>query len=97
VNPRFGTRRCNGIWPPSNPRINRAPDRDHCPLWPRVDVLPMPDPMPRPTRFFFSVDFLGALIVERFISQIPCFKVSRFQSFKLNHNAAGFDFETLQL
>jgi hypothetical protein len=28
----------------------------------------MPDPMPRPTRFFFSVDFLGARIVERFIT-----------------------------
>src|SRR5208337_3419113 len=67
VKPRFGTRRCNGIWPPSNPRISRAPDRDHCPLCPRVEVLPMPDPMPRPTRFFFSVDFLGALIVDKFI------------------------------
>jgi hypothetical protein len=56
----------------------------------------MPDPMPRPTRFFFSVDFLGARIVDKFISQIPCFKVSRFQSFKENPNAAGFHFETLQ-
>src|SRR5208337_1946454 len=67
VKPRFGTRRCNGICPPSNPRISRAPVRDHCPLCPRVEVLPMPDPMPRPTRFFFSVDFLGARIVDKFI------------------------------
>src|SRR5208337_3907234 len=28
----------------------------------------MPEPMPRPTRFFFSVDFLGARIVDKFIS-----------------------------
>src|SRR5260370_9308613 len=68
VKPRFSTRRRNRIWPPSNPRIRRAPERGHCPLWPRVEVLPMPDPMPRPTRFFFSVDFLGARIVDRFIT-----------------------------
>ena len=28
----------------------------------------MPDPMPRPTRFFFSVDFLGARMVDKFIN-----------------------------
>src|ERR1019366_5635671 len=68
VKPRFGTRRCNGICPPSNPRISRAPDRDHCPLCPRVEVFPMPDPMPRPTRFFFSVALGGARIVDKFMT-----------------------------
>src|SRR5262249_20358253 len=59
VNPRFGNRRCSGIWPPSNPRIMREPLRERCPLWPRVEVLPMPEPIPRPTRFRFSVAFFG--------------------------------------
>src|SRR5436309_1117822 len=26
------------------------PDRDFCPFWPRPDVLPLPEPCPRPTR-----------------------------------------------
>ena len=60
VKPRFGMRRCSGIWPPSNPRIMREPLRERCPLCPRVDVLPMPEPMPRPTRLRFSVAFFGA-------------------------------------
>src|SRR6516225_3089874 len=50
--PRFGTRRCNGIWPPSNPRLNLNPDRDFAPLFPRPAVFPCPDPWPRPMRFF---------------------------------------------
>jgi hypothetical protein len=28
VKPRFGRRRCNGIWPPSKPRIMREPLRE---------------------------------------------------------------------
>src|SRR5207249_8767440 len=51
-NPRFGTRRCSGIWPPSKPRLNLNPERDFAPLWPRPAVLPLPDPCPRPMRFF---------------------------------------------
>jgi hypothetical protein len=62
----------------------------------------MPEPMPRPTRFFFSVDFFGARIVDKFI-WIPCFKVSRFQGFKVSRFqgfkekpiTASFYFETL--
>src|SRR5438067_3329882 len=50
--PRFGTRRCSGIWPPSKPRLNLNPDRDFAPLCPRPAVLPLPDPWPRPIRFF---------------------------------------------
>src|SRR5216684_8352960 len=71
VKPRFGRRRCSGIWPPSNPRIMREPLRERWPLCPRVEVLPMPEPIPRPTRFLFSDAFFGARMFERFISQIP--------------------------
>src|SRR5271155_1479114 len=75
VKPRFGMRRCSGICPPSNPRISRIPVRERCPLFPRVDVLPMPDPIPRPTRLRFSDAFFGARILDKFINK------SRFQSF----------------
>src|SRR5580765_460044 len=50
VKPRFGTRRCSGIWPPSKPRLNLRPERDCAPLCPRPAVLPLPEPWPRPTR-----------------------------------------------
>ena len=54
-----GTRRCSGIWPPSNPRLNLKPERDFAPLWPRPAVLPLPDPWPRPIRFFACFMPLG--------------------------------------
>src|SRR5262249_35244840 len=57
--PRFGTRRCSGIWPPSNPRLNLKPERDFAPLCPRPAVLPLPDPWPRPIRFFACFIPLG--------------------------------------
>src|SRR5258705_2858743 len=69
VNPRLGMRRCKGIWPPSKPRIMREPLRERWPLWPRVEVLPMPEPIPRPTRFLFSAAFFGARTFERFIDK----------------------------
>src|SRR6202167_5675348 len=50
LNPRFGRRRCSGIWPPSNPLI-RTPERAVCPLPPRPPVFPTPEPIPRPMRF----------------------------------------------
>src|SRR5579863_8160671 len=68
VKPRFGMRRCSGIWPPSKPRIMRDPVRERCPLCPRVDVLPIPEPMPRPTRLRFSVAFFGARMFDKFIT-----------------------------
>src|SRR4051794_31823822 len=52
VKPRFGSRRCSGIWPPSKP-LMRTPERAVWPLPPRPDVLPLPEPMPRPTRMRF--------------------------------------------
>src|SRR5262249_42864739 len=70
VNPRLGRRRCNGICPPSKPRIMREPERDPCPLWPRVEVLPMPLPMPRPTRLRLAVAPLGGRNVDKFVGTV---------------------------
>ncbi|BAF58518.1 hypothetical protein PTH_0339 [Pelotomaculum thermopropionicum SI] len=53
VNPRFGMRRCSGIWPPSKPGRTPPPERAFCPLWPRPAVLPMPEPIPWPLRVGF--------------------------------------------
>src|SRR5690606_7123224 len=41
-----------GIWPPSKP-LMATPDRDDWPLTPRPPVLPVPEPIPRPTRLRF--------------------------------------------
>src|ERR1700722_16943702 len=49
VKPRLGRRRCRGIWPPSKP-LMRTPERAVWPLPPRPACLPLPEPMPRPTR-----------------------------------------------
>src|ERR1700724_843281 len=49
LKPRFGRRRCSGIWPPSKP-LMRTPERAVWPLPPRPACLPLPEPMPRPTR-----------------------------------------------
>src|SRR5688572_22921656 len=65
--PRFGTRRCSGIWPPSNPRLCLKPERDLAPLCPRPAVLPLPDPWPRPTRFLACLAPLGGRRLLRFI------------------------------
>src|SRR5580658_1731951 len=70
VKPRLGSRRCRGICPPSKPRIRLEPVRDPWPLCPRVEVLPMPDPIPRPTRLRPVLAFLGARKFERFFAMI---------------------------
>src|SRR5207253_10429389 len=49
LKPRFGSRMWSGIWPPSKPLID-TPERAFAPFWPRPAVLPLPEPMPRPTR-----------------------------------------------
>ena len=47
----FGSRMSIGICPPSNPAaILCEPERDFCPLIPRPEYRPLPDPRPRPTR-----------------------------------------------
>src|SRR6185369_15958289 len=70
VKPRLGRRRCSGIWPPSKPRIRLKPERDPWPLWPRVEVLPMPDPIPRPTRLRDVFAFFGARRFDKFFAMI---------------------------
>src|SRR3954452_19028672 len=42
-----------GIWPPSNRARSLAPEREPAPFWPRPEVLPVPEPSPRPTRLRF--------------------------------------------
>src|SRR3984957_10810251 len=49
LNPRLGCRRWRGICPPSKP-LMRTPERAVWPLPPRPACLPLPEPMPRPTR-----------------------------------------------
>src|SRR5215213_898836 len=39
-----------GVWPPSKLILFFAPEREPAPLWPRPEVLPVPEPWPRPTR-----------------------------------------------
>src|SRR5215218_4680616 len=39
-----------GVWPPSKLILFFAPEREPAPLWPRPEVLPVPEPSPRPTR-----------------------------------------------
>src|SRR3954463_16427124 len=61
LKPRFGNRRCSGIWPPSKP-LMRTPERAVWPLPPRPPVLPAPEPMPRPMRKrFFREPCFGAI------------------------------------
>src|SRR6516225_9709968 len=71
LKPRLGRRRCSGIWPPSKP-LMRTPERAVCPLPPRPEVLPLPEPMPRPTRMRFlrepalsaiSLSFIALLLI----------------------------------
>ena len=58
--PLFGILLISGIWPPSKPCLNFPPDLENSPLFPLHEVLPWPDPTPRPTRFLlFLVPGLG--------------------------------------
>ncbi len=59
LKPRFGSRMCSGIWPPSKP-LTDTPERLFWPFWPRPAVLPLPEPMPRPTRI---LRLAGAFVV----------------------------------
>src|SRR5689334_19930026 len=71
LKPRLGRRRCIGIWPPSKP-LMRTPERAVWPFPPRPACLPLPEPMPRPTRMRFlrepglsaiSLSFIALLLV----------------------------------
>ena len=48
----------------------REPLRERWPLCPRVDVLPMPEPIPRPTRLRPVLAFFGARRLDRFCAMI---------------------------
>ena len=71
LKPNLGRRRCNGIWPPSNPGLREYPERDWAPLCPRVDVPPLPDPSPRPMRFLLETDPLAGFKFDKFIMFPP--------------------------
>src|SRR3990172_8410167 len=66
LNPRFGIRRNSGVCPPSRSPV---PWSACCPipLCPRPEVLPIPEPMPRPTRlrslFFWPLDVTSVIIM----------------------------------
>ncbi|CAL9914228.1 hypothetical protein LSO2F_100021 [Candidatus Liberibacter solanacearum] len=64
--PRFGKRLYKGICPPSKPRT-LTPDLDFCPLTPLPAVFPVPEPIPRATRFLALRDPLSQLISFNFI------------------------------
>lgn len=49
------------------------PDRDPAPVWPRPEVLPNPDPSPRPTRFLGRLEFGDGLRLCRPILPIELF------------------------
>src|ERR1700732_3875503 len=70
LKPRFGSRRCSGIWPPSKP-LMRTPERAVWPLPPRPAVLPLPEPMPRPTRMRFLREPALSAISLSFIVSVP--------------------------
>src|SRR5215470_9619988 len=97
LKPRFGMRRCSGIWPPSNPRNMREPLRERWPLCPRVEVLPMPDPIPRPTRFLLALAFFGARTLDKFIKALSCrliHDLDQMRNFR-DHSANGGVVRTL--
>src|SRR4051794_29441194 len=70
VKPRLGSRRCSGIWPPSKP-LMRTPERAVWPLPPRPACLPLPEPMPRPTRMRFLREPALSAISLSFIVLLP--------------------------
>src|SRR6202022_4320800 len=74
LKPRFGSRRCSGIWPPSKP-LMRTPERAVWPLPPRPAVLPLPEPMPRPTRMRFLREPALSAISLSFIALSPYFSL----------------------
>ena len=46
----FRIRMWIGIWPPSKLARLLEPEREPAPFWPRPEVLPVPEPSPRPIR-----------------------------------------------
>src|SRR5262249_47812262 len=70
--PRFGRRRCIGVWPPWKCFLLMLPlERAFWPFWPRPAVLPRPEPTPRPTRVRAWVAPSGAWSLERMSMLLP--------------------------
>src|ERR1700710_2973821 len=80
LKPRFGSRMWSGIWPPSKPAIE-TPSRLFWPFWPRPAVLPLPEPMPRPTRI---LDLRAPALSRSSFSFIVC---TRFRFCRADRNA----------
>src|ERR1700684_3917484 len=74
LKPRLGNRRWIGIWPPSKP-LMRTPERAVWPLPPRPAGLPLPEPMPRPTRVRFLREPTLSAISLSFIALSPYFQL----------------------
>src|SRR5579871_1662982 len=74
LKPRLGKRWCSGVWPPSKPLI-ATPLRAVWPLPPRPEVLPLPEPMPRPTRIrFFREPALSAISLSFMVAFLLSFR-----------------------
>mmetsp|Transcript_1607 Transcript_1607/g.3643 ORF Transcript_1607/g.3643 Transcript_1607/m.3643 type:complete len:239 (+) Transcript_1607:608-1324(+) len=65
LKPRLGRVRRSGVCPPSKPSRSLLPARDFWPLCPRPDVLPLPEPRPRPLR---TLSHLAPLLSRRLLS-----------------------------
>src|SRR5882724_1520884 len=64
--PRFGRRRCIGVWPPWKCSLLMLPlERAFWPFCPRPDVLPRPEPTPRPMRLSLVTAPSGGESFER--------------------------------
>src|SRR4051812_30373234 len=90
VKPRFGRRRCSGIWPPSNPRFWLKPVPACCPLDPRAEVFPCPEPIPRPMRLRAFTCPAGGCKLLRFISLFHhCQEMRDFLHHTPEHRSIG--------
>src|SRR6202171_3280499 len=89
VKPRFGSRRWIGIWPPSKP-LMRTPERAVWPLPPRPAVLPLPEPMPRPTRMrFLREPALSAISLSFIVRFLLSFRRPRVTALPLSPEVRG--------
>ena len=87
VNPRLGSRRARGIWPPSKPFF-LLPLLAFWPLWPLAEVLPSPEPVPRPTRFSEKVDPSAGLNSCSFMLHLQLYLFDLYKVLNLEDHAA---------
>src|ERR1700709_2194750 len=96
LKPTLGTRRCNGIWPPSKPTLVDVPEREPAPLWPRVDVPPRPEPVPRPILFLFLVEPSAGLRLLKFmiLNIFYCYQMINF-TYHTDDSRCSFNFHAV--